>query len=253
MQDEDKNRDQLIDELNEMRRRVAELQASETRSMNTQETMQVSEERFRGMFESHSAIMLLVEPVTGRIMDANKAAVLFYGYTVSQLCSMSIQDINALSPDDADAQRKLAIEEHRSHLMFPHRLANGEVRTVEVHSSPIEQNGAIQIFSIIHDITERKHTEQRILNILAYAENIVNTVREPLVVLDGEMRVVSVNDSFYRMFGVTSEETQGNSLYDLGNRQWDIPRLHELLEEILPEKAEVRDFEVDHVFPGDWA
>jgi len=51
------------------------------------------------------------------------------------------------------------------------------------------------------------------------------------------------------MFGVTSEETQGNLLYDLGNRQWDIPRLHELLEEILPEKTEVRDFTVDHVFP----
>ncbi len=58
---------------------------------------------------------------------------------------------------------------------------------------------------------------------------------------------------FTDMFGVTSEETQGNLLYNLGNRQWDIPRLHELLEEILPEKAEVRDFEVDHVFPSDWA
>jgi len=77
----------------------------------------------------------------------------------------------------------------------------------------------------------------------------VNTVREPLLVLDGEMRVVSVNQSFYRMFGVTPEETEENLLYDLGNRQWDIPRLHELLEEILPEKTEVRDFEVDHVFP----
>jgi len=61
--------------------------------------------------------------------------------------------------------------------------------------------------------------------------------------------VVSANDSFYRMFGVTSEETQGNLLYELGNRQWDIPHLHKLLEEILPEKTEVRDFEVDYVFP----
>ncbi len=215
----------------------------------SEETQPVSEEWFRGMFDGHSAIMLLIEPVTGRIMDANEAAVLFYGYTVSQLRSMSIQDINALSPDDAEAQRNLALEEHRSHLIFPHRLANGEVRTVEVHSSPIEQNGTILLFSIIHDITDRKRTEQRILNILAYAENIVNTVREPLVVLNEEMHVVSANDSFYRMFGVTSEETQGNLLYDLGDRQWDIPRLHELLEEILPEKAEVRDFEVDHVFP----
>ena len=250
MQDEDKNRDQLIDELNEMRRKVAELETTQATAMDTQETMRVNEERFRGMFEKHSAVMLLIEPVTGRIMDANKAAVLFYGYTVSHLCSMSIQDINALSPDDADAQRKLAIEQHRSHLMFPHRLANGEVRTVEVHSSPIEQNGAILLFSIIHDITERKQADQRILDITTYAENIVNTVREPLVVLDWDIRVVSANQSFYRMFGVTPEESTGNLLYDLGNRQWDIPRLHELLEEVLPEKTVVTDFEVDHVFPG---
>jgi PAS domain S-box-containing protein len=250
MQDEDKNRDQLIDELNEMRRRVAELETTQATAMDTQETMRVNEERFRGMFEKHSAVMLLIEPVTGRIMDANKAAVLFYGYTVSHLCSMSIQEINALPPDDADAQRKLAIEEHRSHLMFPHRLANGEVRTVEVHSSPIEQNGAILLFSIIHDITERKQADQRILDITTYAENIVNTVREPLVVLDWDIRVVSANQSFYRMFGVTPEESTGNLLYDLGNRQWDIPRLHELLEEVLPEKTVVTDFEVDHVFPA---
>jgi PAS domain S-box-containing protein len=250
MQDEDKNRDQLIDELNEMRRKVAELETTQATAMDTQETMRVNEERFRGMFEKHSAVMLLIEPVTGRIMDANKAAVLFYGYTVSHLCSMSIQDINALSLDDADAQRKLAIEQHRSHLMFPHRLANGEVRTVEVHSSPIEQNGAILLFSIIHDITERKQADQRILDITTYAENIVNTVREPLVVLDWDIRVVSANQSFYRMFGVTPEESTGNLLYDLGNRQWDIPRLHELLEEVLPEKTVVTDFEVDHVFPA---
>jgi len=63
------------------------------------------------------------------------------------------------------------------------------------------------------------------------------------------LRVVSANRSFYRTFRVTPEETKGNQLYELGNRQWDIPRLRELLGEILPQKKEVSDFEVDHVFP----
>lgn len=83
---------------------------------------------------------------------------------------------------------------------------------------------------------------------LSYAENIIETVREPLVVLDASLRVVSVNRSFYRTFQVTPEETQGRLIYDLGNRQWDIPRLRELLEGILRQATEFNDFEVTQAF-----
>jgi PAS domain S-box-containing protein len=235
--------------IHELRAHQIELEMQNEELKRLQLESETSRDKFRGMFESHSAIMLLVEPATGRIVDANIAAERFYGYTTSQLRSMSIQEINVLSPGEVQALHDLAIKDLCNYAIFPHRLASGEIRTVEVHSSPIEHHGELVLFSIIHDITERKHAEQRILNVLAYAENIINTVREPLIVLDGEIRVVSANDSFYRMFGVTSEETQGNLLYDLGNRQWDIPKLHKLMEEILPEKTEVRDFEVDHVFP----
>src|SRR5580700_11153497 len=82
------------------------------------------------------------------------------------------------------------------------------------------------------------------------AESIVETVREPLVVLDGQLRVLRVNRSFYQAFGVQPEETEGRLLYDLGNRQWDIPRLRTLLEEILPQHTTVDDFEVEHAFPS---
>lgn len=99
------------------------------------------------------------------------------------------------------------------------------------------------------EIVEREKSEQRTKMTLSYAENIVNTVREPLLVLDEDMQVVSANLSFYRIFGVTPEETEGNLLYDLAKRQWDIPGLHELLEKVVPEKTEVSDFKVDHVFP----
>ena len=70
-----------------------------------------------------------------------------------------------------------------------------------------------------------------------YDENIINTVREPLIVLDQDLRVVSVNRSFYEVFKVNPEETVGQLIYDLGNKQWDIPRLRELLETILPQKG----------------
>ncbi|MEI7831908.1 MAG: CheR family methyltransferase [bacterium] len=82
----------------------------------------------------------------------------------------------------------------------------------------------------------------------AFAESIVETVREPLLVLDGDLHVISVNDAFIRIFKVKREETVGNLLYELGNGQWNIPVLHKLLEEVLPKHTTIRDYEVTHTF-----
>ncbi|MGA9177839.1 MAG: PAS domain S-box protein, partial [Desulfobacterales bacterium] len=79
-------------------------------------------------------------------------------------------------------------------------------------------------------------------------ENIVKTIHEPLIVLDQNLRVVLVSRSFYRVFKVTPEETLGQLIYDLGNKQWDIPKLRELLETILPEKTTFDNYEVEHDF-----
>ena len=81
-----------------------------------------------------------------------------------------------------------------------------------------------------------------------YFEGVVATVRNPLVVLDGELRVRSCNQAFHKMFHVTEQETIGRLMYDLGNRQWDIRVLRRLLEEILPQKKQVVDFKVTHSF-----
>ena len=81
-----------------------------------------------------------------------------------------------------------------------------------------------------------------------YSEGIINTVREPLITLDQDLRVVTVSRSFYEVFKVKPEETVGQLIYDLGNKQWDIPRLRELLEDILPKKATFDNYEVEHDF-----
>ena len=83
-----------------------------------------------------------------------------------------------------------------------------------------------------------------------YAENIVETVREPLVVLNSDLKILTANHSFYDTFKVTSGETIGNFIYDLGNRQWDIPKLRVLFEEILPLDSVINGYEVEHDFPG---
>jgi two-component system cell cycle sensor histidine kinase PleC len=81
-----------------------------------------------------------------------------------------------------------------------------------------------------------------------YAESIINTIREPLIVLDQDLRVLSVSRSFYEVFKVKPEETVGQLIYDLGNKQWDIPKLRELLETILPQKATFDNYQVEHDF-----
>ena len=100
---------------------------------------------------------------------------------------------------------------------------------------------------------EKKKILKRIVEIseresLEYSESIINTIREPLIALDHDLRVVSVSRSFYKFFKVTPEETMGQLIYDLGNKQWDIPKLRELLESILPEKTTFDDYEVEHDF-----
>jgi len=81
-----------------------------------------------------------------------------------------------------------------------------------------------------------------------YAESIVQTIREPLLVLDADLKIISANRNFYGTFKVTPDETLGTFIYDLGNKQWDIPKLRKLLEEVLPEKEAFDDFEVEHHF-----
>lgn len=81
-----------------------------------------------------------------------------------------------------------------------------------------------------------------------FAEEIFNTVREPLLLLDEELRIAKASRSFYDFFKVTSDETIGNLVYDLGNRQWNIPKLRELLETIIPEKTTFDNYEVEHIF-----
>jgi len=97
-------------------------------------------------------------------------------------------------------------------------------------------------------VAERKQAERAVEEARKYTNAIVETVREPLMVLDVDLRVISANRSFYRTFEVAPAETVGQFIYDLGNRQWNIPRLRELLEDILPKNTTFDDYEVEHDF-----
>ena len=103
---------------------------------------------------------------------------------------------------------------------------------------------------VFSDVAKRKLIEAEVRDAREFAENIVETVREPLLVLSAKLCVLSANHSFYSTFKVTPEDTIGHFIYDLGDRQWDIPKLRVLFEEILPRPSVFNGYEVEHDFPG---
>ena len=101
----------------------------------------------------------------------------------------------------------------------------------------------------MEDVTERRRVEADLKAIGTYAQDIVDTVREPLLMLDTTLRVQSANRAFYQTFHVSPEETENHLIYELGNGQWDIPQLRTLLEDIVPKNSVFSDFELEHDFP----
>ena len=123
------------------------------------------EDLLRTVFAYHGAIMLFIAPDTGDIIDANQAAAHFYGYPIDTLRHKQIQDLNMLGPQEVAAERAKAQAENRNYFIFPHRLANGEIRTVEVYSWPTQlASGRTVLFSIVHDITGKHVAEQALLD-----------------------------------------------------------------------------------------
>lgn len=121
------------------------------------------------------------------------------------------------------------------------------VRILPYRNSKNAIDGAVISFI---DINPQKELHRKLNAALEYANSILDTMREPMIVLDSNLKVQSVNQAFYRIFRVNPEQTEGRVIYDLGNGQWDIPELRKLLGEILPMNSHFMDFRVEHDFPG---
>jgi len=128
----------------------------------TEEELHESEERYRCLFENNHAIMLLIDPDNGAIVDANDAASTYYGWSIEELKMRRIDEINTLKREEVFAEMQLALSEKRNYFLFRHRLADGTIRDVEVYSGPIPLKGKRLLYSIVHDITERKKADQQV-------------------------------------------------------------------------------------------
>ncbi len=114
---------------------------------------QAAEPGFREVFEGHGTVMLLIDPGSGEIVDANPAAAAFYGYSRNMLRLMNINQINSFTPEQTEQELALAARAGRSYFIFRHRLASGTLRTVEVHVKPFRFGDRSLLLSIIHDVT----------------------------------------------------------------------------------------------------
>ena len=153
-------------------------------------------------------------------------------------------------PEQLPLARAMRGEEVDGAELFVRNPGQSEGVQIMVTARPLKDGRGLAHggVAVLQDVTQRKRAEHQAQDALAYADNIVATLREPFLVLDQTLRVVTANHSFYQNFHVAADETQGRFVYDLGNRQWDIPKLRTLLEEVLPQNHTIQDFEVEHNF-----
>lgn len=170
--------------------------------------LESSEHRYRTMFEDHKAVKLLIDSANGQILDVNHAAAAFYGWSREQMQMMNIFQINTLPPDELLPLMQEAVATDKSHYEFEHRRADGTVRNVEVFTGRVEIDGRDAIFSVIHDVTEKKKVEEwnRLL-----ARTVEQSHSGVMIATGIQGNIVYINPRFTEMSGMTARDVVGKS------------------------------------------
>ena len=170
-----------------------------------EDALRESEERYRSLFNNNHSVMLLINPESGDIVDANPAAISYYGWNYAELTSQKITNINTLKEEQVFHEMEQAGKEHRRRFYFQHGLADGEVRDVEVYSGPIQLRGQQLLYSIVHDITDRRQAEEE----LKESENLLKATLEStadgILVVNEKGQVLHTNNRFAKMWQIPND------------------------------------------------
>lgn len=215
-----KTKEELIVELQKVNVELEDIKTSLRKSVIHQneiaeELSQSEKDKYESLFVNNHSVMLLIDPETLRIKDANKAASEFYGWTHDELCSKKISEINMLSEEKLFSEIKSIREGEKRHFYFKHLLANGEVRDVEIHSGPMKIGDSILLYSIIQDITDRKNAEIDLIKFRSISDQAIHGV----FITSLEGKFLYVNDPIGRMFGWEKTDLIGQDFHILHNKE----------------------------------
>lgn len=183
-----------------------------------------SEEKFRSLFENHSAVKLLIDPETGKIVDANEAASKFYGWSLKELKNKSIYEINLLPPDHLKEKMKSAIDNKQIRFDFQHRLANGSVKDVEVYSSSVNIGDKTFLHSIVHDVTDRIIFQKKLVEKEEELSSIFRVAPIGIGVTVNRI-LVELNVRITEMTGYTKEELIGQNISLLFHNEKELEKV----------------------------
>jgi signal transduction histidine kinase/CheY-like chemotaxis protein len=228
-----------MEDVTERRRSEADLKAIETYAQNIVDTVREP---------------LLILDTTLRVRSANRAFYLTFQVSLEETENRLIYELGN-GQWDIPALRTLLedivpLSSVFNDFEWEHDFPAIGRRVMLLNARKLQagHHGELLVLAM-EDVTERRRSEADLKAIETYAQNIVDTVREPLLILDTTLRVRSGNRAFYQTFQVSSEETENRLIYELGNGQWDIPDLRTLLEDIVPKSSVFNDFQLEHDFP----
>ena len=212
-----------------------------TDTKHAEQALKESEEQFRNMFEGHCAIMLIIDPASGFIIEANRAATRFYGWSIEELRTMRIEDIITRTPEQINffLEHRLSYDKNKLH--YRHRRADQSIRDVEVYSSSIIMSGKKMLYTVIHDITERLRHETATAFYISLLEVIdTMTIKQLLqMTLD---KAEMLTDSSIGFFHYVDDDQKTLSL-----QQWSTNTLNMLCKA----KGDAHQYNVDKA--GVWA
>jgi PAS domain S-box-containing protein len=180
-----------------------------TESREFQRVVADSEIRYRQMFENHSAVQLIADPENGVLVDANPAAAAFYGYSMQQMRGLAIEKINTLPIEEILVVLRQAVSSNKQLFEFRHKLASGEIRDVEVYAGPVNLEGRKLVYSIVHDVTEKKRAEILLRQSEIHFRELIENADDIIYETDAQGYFSFINPNAQRLLKYSRKEAIG--------------------------------------------
>lgn len=178
-----------------------------TKQRETEKAYKESERRFEAIFKQDKSVKLLIDPGTGIIQDANQAAAGFYNYSINDLIGQNICDINILPEKEVINEMRKATDLQQNNFYFTHQTAKGECKEVEVYSTPVNYGNKTMLFSLIHDVTDRKKAEKLLMESEKKFRTIFNMSLDLMCIADiNTTHFKVINPAFTKILGYTEKE-----------------------------------------------